>query len=399
MTPAFFDQVDAEMAGQASDAPAQAASPNGAGGPAVPAPEAAVADASAVPVSSGVEAALADVPQPDATAAAPAEGGVAGGHPGPGIYRPDADPVWDHVAGGVVGAFLIGGAAVMLLWPSGSADHQPAVAAKNVPQVVGSPGNTPTETAQNAANKPAGTDSAPDTKTLSEDATAGGTAKASDALANAEKGSERKTDSRVPTKEGEAEVAGDGKANAKKGTGGAGSVVSVRGRKKPGKKTARRNRKKGSKGGNARADSGKGDPKKSAKEGGKKKSSRKNRFSTPGLRERKVAMVKSGGGGARSGLSPDEAARRAMGVIKNHQRSLKICYDRALKRQGMGVGGRVDVTVSVGTSGRVTDVAMGSKAGLESFRKCVGTTVSKWAFPAATEGYAVGFPLILSPNR
>jgi hypothetical protein len=80
---------------------------------------------------------------------------------------------------------------------------------------------------------------------------------------------------------------------------------------------------------------------------------------------------------------------------KNNQVALKLCYDRALKLDGRLTNGRIDVTVSIGLSGRVQNVILSSPARFYMIGECIKTVVRRWVFPASGEEYATSFPLIL----
>jgi hypothetical protein len=80
---------------------------------------------------------------------------------------------------------------------------------------------------------------------------------------------------------------------------------------------------------------------------------------------------------------------------KNNQVALKLCYDRALKLDGRLTNGRIDVTVSIGLSGRVQNVILSSPARFYLIGECIKNVVRRWVFPASGEEYATSFPLIL----
>ena len=80
---------------------------------------------------------------------------------------------------------------------------------------------------------------------------------------------------------------------------------------------------------------------------------------------------------------------------KTNQAGLKTCYERALKMDNRMTSGRVDVTVSIGTSGMVQRVVINAPASFILVEPCIKSAVKRWVFPPSTEEYATNFPLIL----
>ena len=80
---------------------------------------------------------------------------------------------------------------------------------------------------------------------------------------------------------------------------------------------------------------------------------------------------------------------------KTNQAALKSCYDRALKMDNRLTSGRVDVTVSIGTSGAVQRVVINAPPSFIMVEPCIKSAVKHWAFPPNSEEYATNFPLIL----
>lgn len=81
---------------------------------------------------------------------------------------------------------------------------------------------------------------------------------------------------------------------------------------------------------------------------------------------------------------------------KPNQDAIKSCYNRALKLGGSQLKGRVDVTVSIGMSGRVKNVQLSSSSGLDMVHSCIKGVVQRWNFPPSGEEYGTAFPLILA---
>jgi glutamine synthetase type III len=84
-------------------------------------------------------------------------------------------------------------------------------------------------------------------------------------------------------------------------------------------------------------------------------------------------------------------------VVRNkaNQAALKSCYERALKMDNHLTRSRVDVTVSVGTSGAVQRVVTKAPSSFISVESCIQRAVKHWVFPRGAEEYAVNFPLIM----
>lgn len=80
---------------------------------------------------------------------------------------------------------------------------------------------------------------------------------------------------------------------------------------------------------------------------------------------------------------------------KINQDALKSCYNRALRHDGANLKGRMDVTVSIGASGRVKHVSLSSGPELQPVHGCVKTAITRWVFPASREDYGTEFPFIL----
>ena len=100
--------------------------------------------------------------------------------------------------------------------------------------------------------------------------------------------------------------------------------------------------------------------------------------------------------------NPSNAAQAASpaqitAVVRNkaNQAALKSCYERALKMDNSLTRGRVDVTVSIGTSGIVRRVVTKAPSSFGLVESCIKGAIKRWVFPPSTEEYATNFPLIL----
>jgi len=80
---------------------------------------------------------------------------------------------------------------------------------------------------------------------------------------------------------------------------------------------------------------------------------------------------------------------------KSNQASIKSCYERALKMDNRITSGRIDVTVSVGTSGHVQRVVINAPPSFIMVEPCIKNAVKRWVFPSSSEEYATNFPLIM----
>ncbi len=83
-------------------------------------------------------------------------------------------------------------------------------------------------------------------------------------------------------------------------------------------------------------------------------------------------------------------------VTENKPR-LQRCYERAIRGLQSPPAVRLDVTVTVASSGRVKNVsAAGSGPG--GLAECIEASVRRWRFPASSEGGPAKFPIVFSPN-
>jgi predicted Zn finger-like uncharacterized protein len=80
---------------------------------------------------------------------------------------------------------------------------------------------------------------------------------------------------------------------------------------------------------------------------------------------------------------------------KANQAGLKSCYERALKMDNRLTSGRIDVTVSVGTSGTVQRVVINAPSSFILVEPCIKSAVKRWVFPPSSEEYGTNFPLIM----
>jgi predicted Zn finger-like uncharacterized protein len=84
-------------------------------------------------------------------------------------------------------------------------------------------------------------------------------------------------------------------------------------------------------------------------------------------------------------------------VVRNpaNQAALKSCYERALKMDNHLTSGRIDVTVSIASSGAVQRVVINAPASFILVEPCIKSAVKRWSFPPSIEDYGTSFPLIM----
>jgi len=108
----------------------------------------------------------------------------------------------------------------------------------------------------------------------------------------------------------------------------------------------------------------------------------------------KIDVQKSGG--TQSKKPPLEGDGVRATVTTNKPR-LQRCYERAIRGQQSPPSVRLDVTVTVASSGRVkaVDAAGNGPGGLA---ECVEASVRRWRFPSSSEGGPAKFPIVFSGN-
>jgi hypothetical protein len=97
--------------------------------------------------------------------------------------------------------------------------------------------------------------------------------------------------------------------------------------------------------------------------------------------------------------APREVPQQTLlSVVRRNQGSpgLKLCYERALKRDLSLANARVDVSVTIGLSGAVKRVnILNDRYRGEYIGTCLAEVIRRWRFPAADSEYTTSFPLIL----
>lgn len=82
-------------------------------------------------------------------------------------------------------------------------------------------------------------------------------------------------------------------------------------------------------------------------------------------------------------------------VVTKGRPAIQACYQRALRRDPTLAGGRINVAIAIGVSGRVKSVDVSGPDGLRAVEACVKSAVATWAFPPAPDAYATEVPLVL----
>jgi hypothetical protein len=97
----------------------------------------------------------------------------------------------------------------------------------------------------------------------------------------------------------------------------------------------------------------------------------------------------------RASGSPADAA--IVDVIRRNQTGVRMCYERALKRDH-GLSLRVDVRVNVSSAGVVDRVSLDGLQDGVPLANCISNVIRTWRFPAASAAYETAFPLRLQQS-
>jgi predicted Zn finger-like uncharacterized protein len=84
-------------------------------------------------------------------------------------------------------------------------------------------------------------------------------------------------------------------------------------------------------------------------------------------------------------------------TVSANKPRLQRCYERAIRGQTSPTAVRMNVSISVTASGRVSsvDVAGSGPGGL---RECMEASIRRWRFPASSDGGPAEFPIVFSAN-
>lgn len=97
---------------------------------------------------------------------------------------------------------------------------------------------------------------------------------------------------------------------------------------------------------------------------------------------------------ARASGSPADAA--IVAVIRKNQTGVRMCYERALKRDP-SLSLQLDVRVNISAAGVVDRVSLDGLAEGPLYN-CIRNTIRTWHFPPASAGYETAFPLRLQQS-
>jgi hypothetical protein len=98
---------------------------------------------------------------------------------------------------------------------------------------------------------------------------------------------------------------------------------------------------------------------------------------------------------ARTGGSAADA--EIIAVIRNNQTGVRVCYERALKRDP-GLSLRLNARVSVNSAGAVDRVSLDGLPAGGLLDDCLRNIMKNWKFPPAPEAYEAAFPLRLQQS-
>ncbi|MBX3251678.1 MAG: AgmX/PglI C-terminal domain-containing protein, partial [Myxococcales bacterium] len=118
---------------------------------------------------------------------------------------------------------------------------------------------------------------------------------------------------------------------------------------------------------------------------------------TMGTASSSPTMIAVSGSGGSSGATNnlDDADVRRVVTAQSNQLALRRCYETAIRGMPEAPAVRLDVEITVGTSGTVTRVsATGQSVG--NLTPCVEQTVRRWRFPASANGGSARFPVVFS---
>jgi len=76
---------------------------------------------------------------------------------------------------------------------------------------------------------------------------------------------------------------------------------------------------------------------------------------------------------------------------------LQRCYERAIRGQQSPTAVRMNVSLTVAPSGRVSSVDV-TGSGPGGLRECMEASIRRWRFPASSEGGPAKFPIVFSAN-
>ena len=84
-------------------------------------------------------------------------------------------------------------------------------------------------------------------------------------------------------------------------------------------------------------------------------------------------------------------------TVNTNKPRLQRCYERAIRGQQSPTTVRMNVSVNVATSGRVSSVDVAG-TGPGGLKECIEASIRRWRFPASSEGGPAKFPIVFSAN-
>jgi hypothetical protein len=99
---------------------------------------------------------------------------------------------------------------------------------------------------------------------------------------------------------------------------------------------------------------------------------------------------------ARRAETPRPTGAAFSRVIKHGRPDLQRCYQRALRQDPTLSTAKVTVSINVGTTGRVTKVALAPSLPTGTLESCLRDALSRWAFPPSPVAYETQVPLALN---
>lgn len=84
-------------------------------------------------------------------------------------------------------------------------------------------------------------------------------------------------------------------------------------------------------------------------------------------------------------------------TVNTNKPRLQRCYERAIRGQQSPTAVRMNVSINVASSGRVSDVEVDG-TGPGGLKECIEASIRRWRFPASSEGGPAKFPIVFSAN-
>jgi hypothetical protein len=84
-------------------------------------------------------------------------------------------------------------------------------------------------------------------------------------------------------------------------------------------------------------------------------------------------------------------------TVNTNKPRLQRCYERAIRGQQSPTAVRMNVSINVAASGRVSDVEVDG-TGPGGLKECIEASIRRWRFPASSEGGPAKFPIVFSAN-